>query len=61
LAAVSSALSTRTYVFQVATGGAPSGAELMAATSPPLRRAMRYCPGEPAGMVSSSSQPNNPP
>ena len=57
-AAVSSALSTQTYVFHIAIGGAPSGTEPTAATSPPRMRAMKYLPGESGGMTSSNSHPN---
>ena len=58
--AVSSALSTETYVSHVATGGAPSGIEPSAATSPPCRRAMKYLPGAPGGITFSNSQPKRP-
>ena len=59
--AVSSALSTQTYVFQAAVEGPPSGADPTAATSPPRRRAMKYLPAEPGGITSSNSHPNRPP
>ena len=41
-ATVSSALSTRTYVFHIAIGGAASGIDPIAATSPPRIWAMKY-------------------
>jgi hypothetical protein len=59
--AVSSALSTWMYVFQVAIWGAASGIEPTAATSPPRIRAMKYLPPASAGITSSSSQPKRPP
>ena len=58
-ATVSSALSTWMYVFQVGVP-APSG-ELMAATSRPRIRAMKYLPGESGGIAFSLSQPNSAP
>ena len=58
--AVSSALSTQTYVFHIAIGGAPSGIDETAATSPPRMRAMRYTPSEPSGITSSNAHPNRP-
>ena len=60
-AAAASALSTQTYVFHAAVGGAPSGCEPTAATSPPRTRAMKYLPGDPAGMTSWNSHPKSPP
>src|SRR5205823_99600 len=59
-AAVSSALSTQTYVFHIAIGGAPSWMPLIAPTSRPRSRAMKYGPGEPGGITSPHSQPNRP-
>ena len=58
--AVSSALSTQTYVFHIAIGGAPSGCEPTAATSRPRIRAMKYLPGASGGITSSNSQPKMP-
>ena len=60
LAAVSSALSTQMYVFHIATGGAPSGIDPTAATSPPRMRPMKYLPSDPSGITSSNSHPNRP-
>ena len=54
--AVSSVLSTQMYVFHIAMGGAPSGIEPTAATSPPRIRAMKYWPSDPSGITSSNSQ-----
>ena len=59
-AAASSALSTHTYVFHIASGGAASGIEPTAATSPPRIRAMKYLPGESGGITSSNSHPKSP-
>src|SRR5947207_981053 len=59
-AAASSALCTHTYVFHTPVGGAPSGCDPTAATSPPRSRAMKYLPGAPGGITSSKSQPNRP-
>ena len=60
LDAVSSALSTQMYVFQVAMGGPPSGIPLTAATLPPRIRALKYLPSDPGGITSSNSHPNRP-
>jgi hypothetical protein len=58
--AVSSALSTQTYVFHTATAGAPGGFDPTAATSPPRRRPMKYSPSDPSGIEFSNSHPNRP-
>ena len=58
-ATVSSALSTWMYVFQVGVSG--SIWLLMAATSRPRIRAMKYLPGESGGIAFSLSQPNSAP
>jgi hypothetical protein len=61
LAAVSSALSTQTYVSQTAVGDAVPGAEETAATSRPRSRARKYAPAVPGGITFSNSQPKSPP
>src|SRR5215217_1371846 len=55
-----SALSTQTYVAHVGTGGggAPCG-DTTAATSRPRSLQRKYLPSEPAGIRSSTSQPNS--
>jgi hypothetical protein len=58
--AVSSALSTQTYVFHVAAGGSDSGIDPTAATSPPRIRAVKYLPSDPAGITFSNSHPKRP-
>ena len=60
LDAVSSALSTQTYVFHLAMGGPPSGIPPTAATSPPRIRALKYLASDPGGITSSNSHPNRP-
>jgi hypothetical protein len=75
LDAASSALSTQKYVFHIAVGGAASGIDRMAATSPPCTspdrskmdeplvsaRAMKYLSSELGGITSSNSQSKRPP
>jgi hypothetical protein len=60
LAAVSSALSTHTYVFHTATGGRPRGSSRVPAAARPPIVAMKYCPDSPSGIMSSHVQPNRP-
>jgi hypothetical protein len=59
-AAVSSALSTQTYVFHIAIGGAPSGIDPIAAASLPCNRPMMYSPSAHSGIMFSNSHPNKP-
>ena len=59
-AAVSSALSTHTYVSHLATGGAPSGIEPTAVASSPRIRPTKYLPPASSGITFSNSQPKMP-
>jgi hypothetical protein len=60
LAAVSSALSTETYVSHVAVDGADSAVDPTAATAPPCRPAMKYLPSDSGGITFSNVQPKRP-
>jgi hypothetical protein len=47
-------------VFHIAIGGAASGIDPTAATSPPRSRAMKYLASDAGGITSSNSQPKRP-